>query len=320
MTPGSDGDLVTLDQLREAHKRVAGIAVRTPLLPAAWAGNLWLKAESLQPIGAFKIRGAYAKMSALSDAERRRGVIAPSSGNHAQAVAYAAREFGVPAVIVMPESAAAVKIDATRALGADVVLVPVTERESRAELLAAEHGYVMIPPYDDADVIAGQGTVGLEIVEDLPDVAAVVVPVSGGGLISGVAAAVKQLRPQARVVGAEPELAGDAAESFRQRRRVSWSPHDTARTVADGLRVRQVGSLPWRHIREYVDDIVTVTEEQILDAVRLLALRSRLVVEPSGAVSVAAVLAGAARVEGPIVAVLSGGNVDPALLARILAS
>jgi threonine dehydratase len=313
-----DADLVTLDELREAAKRIAGVAVRTPLLPAPWGGDLWLKPESLQPIGAFKIRGAYAKMSALSAEERRRGVIAPSSGNHAQAVAYAAREFGTHAVIVMPESAATVKVDATRALGAQVVLVPVSERESRADELATEHGYVLVPPYDDRDVIAGQGTAGLEIVEDLPDVGTVVVPVSGGGLISGVAAAVKQLRPQTRVVGAEPALAGDAAESFRLGRRVAWSPNDTARTIADGLRVRQLGALPWRHIQRYVDDIVTVTEEQILDAVRLLALRSRLVAEPSGAVSVAAVLSGAARPAGPTVAVISGGNIDPALLADVL--
>ncbi|HJY25084.1 MAG TPA: threonine/serine dehydratase, partial [Actinomycetes bacterium] len=219
-----DVHLVTLDELREAHKRIAQVAIRTPLIPAPWAGDVWLKAESLQPIGAFKIRGAYAKMATLSDEERRRGVIAPSSGNHAQAVAYSAREFGTKAVIVMPESAATIKVDATRALGAEVVLVPVAERESRADKLAAEHGYVVVPPYDDRDVIAGQGTAGLEIVEDLPNVGTVVVPVSGGGLISGVAAAVKQLRPQTRVVGAEPELAGDAAESFRQGRRVAWSP------------------------------------------------------------------------------------------------
>jgi threonine ammonia-lyase medium form len=313
-----DADLVTLDELREAAKRIAGVAIRTPLLPAPWAGDVWLKLESLQPIGAFKIRGAYAKMSTLSAEERARGVIAPSSGNHAQAVAYAAREFGTRAVIVMPESAAPVKVEATRALGAQVVLVPVAERESRADKLAAEHGYVLVPPYDDRDVIAGQGTAGVEIVEDLPDVETVVVPVSGGGLISGVAAAVKQLRPQARVIGAEPELAGDAAESFRRGRRVAWSPEDTARTIADGLRVRQVGALTWRHIQRYVDDVVTVTDEQILDAVRLLALRSRLVAEPSGAVSVAAVLSGAAASEGSTVAVISGGNIDPTLLARVL--
>jgi threonine dehydratase len=313
-----DVHLVTLDELREAHKRIAQVAIRTPLIPAPWAGDVWLKAESLQPIGAFKIRGAYAKMATLSDEERRRGVIAPSSGNHAQAVAYSAREFGTKAVIVMPESAATIKVDATRALGAEVVLVPVTERESRADKLAAEHGYVLVPPYDDRDVIAGQGTAGLEIVEDLPNVGTVVVPVSGGGLISGVAAAVKLLRPQTRVVGAEPELAGDAAESFRQGRRVAWSPDDTARTIADGLRVRTVGTLPWRHIREYVDDIVTVTEEQILDAVPRIALRSHLVAEPSGAVSVAAILSGAARAQGPTVAVISGGNIDPTLLARVL--
>jgi threonine ammonia-lyase medium form len=313
-----DADLVTLDELREAAKRIAGVAIRTPLLPAPWAGDVWLKLESLQPIGAFKIRGAYAKMSTLSAEERARGVIAPSSGNHAQAVAYAAREFGTRAVIVMPESAAPVKVEATRALGAQVVLVAVAERESRADKLAAEHGYVLVPPYDDRDVIAGQGTAGVEIVEDLPDVETVVVPVSGGGLISGVAAAVKQLRPQARVIGAEPELAGDAAESFRRGRRVAWSPEDTARTIADGLRVRQVGALTWRHIQRYVDDVVTVTDEQILDAVRLLALRSRLVAEPSGAVSVAAVLSGAAASEGSTVAVISGGNIDPTLLARVL--
>lgn len=313
-----DADLVTLDELREAHKRIAQVALRTPLIPAPWAGDVWLKAESLQPIGAFKIRGAYAKMARLSDEERRRGVIAPSSGNHAQAVAYAAREFGTNAVIVMPESAATIKVDATRALGAEVVLVPVAERESRADELASKHGYVLVPPYDDRDVIAGQGTAGLEIVEDLPDVGTVVVPVSGGGLISGIAAAVKQLRPQTRVVGAEPELAGDAAESFGQGQRVAWSADDTARTVADGLRVRTVGELPWRHIQQYVDDIVTVTEEQILDAVRRVALRSHLVAEPSGAVPVAAILSGAARPEGPTVAVISGGNTDPALLARVL--
>jgi threonine dehydratase len=313
-----DADLVTLDELREAHKRIVQVALRTPLIPAPWAGDVWLKAESLQPIGAFKIRGAYAKMARLSDEERRRGVIAPSSGNHAQAVAYAAREFGTNAVIVMPESAATIKVDATRALGAEVVLVPVAERESRADELASEHGYVLVPPYDDRDVIAGQGTAGLEIVEDLPDVGTVVVPVSGGGLISGIAAAVKQLRPQTRVVGAEPELAGDAAESFRQGQRVAWSADDTARTVADGLRVRTVGELPWRHIQQYVDDIVTVTEEQILDAVRQLALRSHLVAEPSGAVPVAAILSSGARPEGPTVAVISGGNIDPALLARVL--
>ena len=182
-------DLVTLDELRAAQKRVAGVAVRTPLLPARWAGDVWLKPESLQPIGAFKIRGAYTKIAALTDDERRRGVIAPSSGNHAQAVAYAARAFGIRAVLVMPESAAGVKVAATRALGADVILVPVGERSRTAEL-AEEHGYVVVPPYDDRHVIAGQGTVGLEIVEDLPDVGTVVVPVSGGGLISGVAAAV----------------------------------------------------------------------------------------------------------------------------------
>src|SRR5690606_37019222 len=213
-------DLVSLPEIERAAERIAGVAVRTPLVPfprdpaAAAAGEpaLLLKAESLQPIGAFKVRGAYAAISALSPAERERGVVTHSSGNHAQAVAYAARALGIKAVLVMPHTTPGVKVDACIALGAEVVYVEPTS-QARAETagkLADAHGFAMIPPYDDARVIAGQGTAGLEIVQDLPDVDVVLVPISGGGLIAGISAAVKALRPEAAVIGVEPELAADA--------------------------------------------------------------------------------------------------------------
>jgi len=314
--------LVTLDEIRAAAKNLAGVAVRTPLLPAPWAGpDFAVKAESLQVIGAFKIRGAYHALATLPDAERARGVAASSSGNHAQAVAYAARSFGVPAVIVIPEGAAPGKVAATRALGAEVVRVPPADRDTAAAAIAADRGLALVPPYDDARVIAGQGTVGLEIVEDWPDVDVVLVPVSGGGLISGVAAAVKALRPSARVFGVEPALAADTAESLRRGEPVFWPAERTYRTIADALRASSPGRLPWEHIQAYVDDVLTVTEDEIRAAMRRLATDARLVAEPAGAVATAAHLFhGDALPPGRRVAVLSGGNVAPALLAEILAA
>jgi threonine dehydratase len=313
--------LVTLAEIRAAARTIAGVAVRTPLLPAPWAGpGFAIKAENLQVVGAFKIRGAYHAIAGLPPAERARGVTASSSGNHAQAVAYAARAFGVPAVIVIPEGAAPGKVAATRALGAEVVRVPPPDRDTAAAAIAAERGLALIPPYDDARVIAGQATVGLEIVEDDPDVDLVLVPISGGGLISGVATAVKALRPAARVIGVEPALAADTAESLRRGERVAWSTDQTYRTVADALRATSPGRLPWEHIRAYVDDVVTVTEEEILAAMRRLALQARLVAEPAGAVATAAHLFhGEALPPGRRVALLSGGNVAPELLAAVLA-
>jgi len=314
--------LVGLDELRAAQRVIAGVALHTPLLPATWADPerpLWLKPESLQPVGAFKIRGAYAKLASLRPSERARGVVTHSSGNHAQAVAYAARLLGVRAVIVIPDAAPAVKVEATRALGAEIILVPGAERERRVAELVAAHGYVPVPPYDDPVVIAGQGSVGLEIAADLPDVEVVLVPISGGGLISGVAAAVTRLCPRAKVVGVEPELAADAAESFRRRERVAWPAERTYRTVADALRVTSVGELPWTHIEALVEDIVTVSEEEIGAAVRKLAFGSRLVAEPGGAVAAAAYLHRADQLPpGRTVAVVSGGNVDPAVYLGML--
>ncbi|QMU67508.1 threonine/serine dehydratase [Streptacidiphilus sp. P02-A3a] len=321
--------LVTLDDLRDAQKRIAGVAVRTPLLPCPWATTdgrtLHLKPENLQPTGAFKIRGAYNRLSVLTGAERARGVVAQSSGNHAQAVAYAARELGIRAVIVMPDTSPAVKVENTRSFGAEVLLVPMEERDTTPARLAAEHGYLWVPPYDDPWIIAGQGTTGLEIAEDATaldlDLRTVLVPVSGGGLISGVAAALKLTMPGVRVIGVEPELAGDAAASLRSGERQVWPFADTHRTIADGLRTNALGLLPWEHVRAYVDDIVTVTEDEIRAAVAVLARRGRIVAEPSGAVTTAAYLYRADLLPPgrSVAAVVSGGNVEPSLLAELLA-
>jgi threonine dehydratase len=312
-------DLVTEADIRAAAQRISGVVVRTPLVPFP-GEQLLVKPESLQPNGSFKLRGAYAAISALDETERRRGVVAHSSGNHAGAVALAAKLLGVPAVVVLPTNVPQVKVAAVRAAGARIVTVEPTlaARLAGAREQIEQHGYTLIPPFDDARVIAGQGTIGLEITADCPEVGCVVVPMSGGGLIAGVAVAVKAARPQARVIGVEPELAADARDSLRAGRRVAWDPQQTRRTMADALRVEQVGELPFEHIRRYVDDIVTVTEDEIATAVRRLALEARLVAEPGGAVAVAACLRGDLSADGPLVAVLSGGNIDPAMLARIL--
>ncbi len=322
--------LVNLAEIRAAAARISGIAVKTPLIQAQFprisgygtGKQIWLKAESLQPIGAFKIRGAANKILQLTSEEIARGVITYSSGNHAQGVAYAAREVGAKAVIVMPSNAPAIKRAATLALGAQVVDVGLasSERLAVAERLVCEHGYVVIPPYDDEQIIAGQATCGLEIVEALPDVDLVLAPVSGGGLLSGVAAAVKQLNPNAKVFGVEPELAGDASESFRAGVIATWPAELVSRTIADGLRTQSVGVRNFAHIQAFVDGIVTVTESEIRAAMRAIVAATRLVPEPSGAVATAALLFHAAELPTytKTVAAVSGGNVAPELLAEIL--
>lgn len=315
-------ELITVADVEAAAERVADTAVRTPLLPCTWAAPdrpLWLKPENLQPIGAFKVRGAANAIARIPEHDRARGVVAYSSGNHAQAVAYVAKRFGMPAAIVVPANTPAVKIEATRAYGAEVHVVPITDREIAAERLVAERGATLIPPFDHPDVIAGQGTIGLEIAADLPDVDLVLVPVSGGGLASGVATAIKARCPAARVVGVEPALAGDAAASLAAGRRVHWPTEDRARTIADGLRA-EPSELTFAHLHKLLDGIVTVSEDEIRAAVALLARRAHLVAEPSGAVTTAAYLYRAADLPaGRTVAVVSGGNVDPADLAGILA-
>jgi threonine dehydratase len=317
-------NLVSVTEIKSAAARLDDVALRTPLVPFARVQpRLLVKAESLQPTGAFKLRGAYAAMTALAPRERARGVIAHSSGNHAHAVAYAAALLGIPAVVVVPANAPRIKVEAARSLGARIIVCEpsLAARNRTVDQLVAEHGYAPIPPFDHREVIAGQGTVGLEIAADCPDVDLVVCPVGGGGLISGIAAAITAARPGARVVGAEPALAADARDSLRAGRRVAWPPEDTQRTIADALRADQVGELPMAHLLSQVHDIVTVTEDEIRAAMRLLATGARLVSEPGGAVAVAACLFRAAELPRAKrrVAVLSGGNVDPALLAAILA-
>jgi threonine dehydratase len=314
-------DLVTMAEIERAAERLTGVIVRTPLVPFPPSGReLLIKPESLQPTGAFKLRGAYSAIAALPDDDRARGVITHSSGNHAQAVAYAARSLNVPAVLVMPRTAPNVKVDACRALGAEIVLVEPTmdARRDTARRLADASGYALIPPFDDARVIAGQGTVGLEIVADAPDVDVVLAPVGGGGLLAGVATAVKTLRPDAKVFGVEPELAAHARESLRLGRPIEWPAAQTARTIADALRVQGLGALPYAHLSEYADGIITVTDDEIKQAMRRLLMSGRLVAEPAGAVATAAYLFHRAGLPAgrTYVAVLSGGNVDPRLLAE----
>lgn len=307
-------ELVTLDRIQQAAETITEQAIRTHLVPAAWAGRLWLKPENLQPVGAFKIRGAANAVAALPD--NATGVITHSSGNHGRALGHVAASLRMPCVIVVPDAAPQVKVDAMRATGAEIILVDGADRETVAAKLQEERGLQLIPPYDHRDIIAGQGTVGLEILTDFDDVETIVVPVGGGGLASGVGAAVKALSPRVRVIGVEPTFAADAADSLKQRHRVVWSTQDTYRTIADGART-PLSELTFAHIDAYIDEIVTVTDDEIRAAVGRLARDCRLVAEPTGAMTTAAHLKHG-RTWGRSVAVVSGGNIEPALLAELV--
>jgi len=323
MNADGPSPLVTLDEIRAAAARIRGIARRTPLVhgsssPRATA--LRLKCENMQVAGAFKIRGA-ANMLARFRREDLRGVITYSSGNHGQALACAARLLDTPALVVMPATASAVKVNGTRGFGAEIVFAGTTsaERKAAAERLQQERGFVMVPPFEHPWIIEGQGTVGLEIVEDLPDVREVYVPVGGGGLLAGVAAAVKALRPDARVIGVEPAGAAKMSRSLAAGRPITL---DTTSSIADGLLPVRPGDLTFAHARALVDEVITVDEVSLADAVRHLAREAKILVEPSGAASVAAVrqrYASLEAIDRPIVAVLSGGNCDLEMMARLLA-
>jgi threonine dehydratase len=311
--------LVTIDDIRAAAELIRPYILRTPLIPAGWGDDdrpLWIKPESLQTIGAFKVRGAFNAIGRLDESVRTRGVVAYSSGNHAQAVAYAAAVYAIPAHIVMPEETPSVKVEATRRHGAEVVLCGPGQREKVAAEVLEETGGVLVPPFDHPDIIAGQGTVGLEIAEDLPAVETVLVPVSGGGLASGIGTAIKALCPDAHVFGVEPELAADTAEAFRSGHRVDWSIEDRNRTIADGLR-SQPSDLTFAHLQKVLDGVITVSENDIRAAVRELAYKGHLVSEPSGAVVLAAYRQSATP-PGRTVMILSGGNIEPLLLQEIL--
>jgi threonine dehydratase len=314
---------VTIESLRAAARVLDGVALRTPLLDvpdltARVGVPVALKCELLQPVGAFKIRGAYHALARLVEGGGARGVVAASSGNHGQALAFAARYFGLRAVVVMPESTPQVKVDGVRRYGGEVVLAGATrsaEQGARAETIARDEGLALIPPFDHPDVIAGQGTVGLEILEQRPDVGTIVVPVSGGGLISGISVAVAALAPDVAVVGVEPEGAAKLTAAL-----AAGGPRTLAHTesMADGLLSRSVGTLTFDLMRGVVRRAVTVTEAEIAAAVRYLHHHTELRPEPSGAVAVAALLAGRLRPPGPTVAVVSGGNVDPDLYQRLV--
>ncbi|MGH7023152.1 MAG: threonine ammonia-lyase [Caulobacteraceae bacterium] len=312
-------DLITLAEIEAARARIAPFVAPTPIVTMTPTG-LRLKAESLTPIGAFKIRGAFNALLSLPEEARAAGVVAHSSGNHAQAVAFAAARLGLAATIVMPNNAPAPKVEGVRRSGAQIVTVgPASaERAARAKELAAERGAALIEPLDMAEIMAGTGTIGLEILKQAPDVEIVFAPVSGGGLLGGLAAAIKLSRPAVRVIGVEPELANDAAQSFRAGEVIAIPAEQASSTLADGLRVQKLGARTWPHIRAFVDDIVTVSEDAMRAAMRRIAAEARLIAEPSGAVAAAGALAHGSDVKRSV-AVLSGGNVDPALYASILA-
>jgi threonine dehydratase len=306
--------LVTLADIEAAARVLAPVAVRTPLLPvdelsARLGAPIWVKPEMLQRGGAFKFRGAYTYLSRLAPEVRARGVVAPSSGNHAQAVAMAARLFGVPATVVMPTTVTEAKRAGAERLGARIELAGTTtaHRMDRAVEIVEAEGATLVPPYDDPVIIAGQGTAGLEIAADLPDVGTVVVPVGGGGLSAGVATAIKAKRPNARVVAVEP-----AGAPKLTRARAAGHPVklDSTGGLADGLLAVEIGHLPFEHHQAYVDDVVVIEDEQLTRAMRFLMDRLKLVAEPSGAITLAALMTGAVAPRGPTVAVLSGGNIE----------
>jgi threonine dehydratase len=311
---------VSLADIEAAARRLDGVAVRTPLLRLPLDGEVYVKPESLQRTGSFKFRGAFNALASMPFEAIERGVVADSSGNHAQGVAAAAALHGVPATIVMPENAAPVKVARTAGWGAEIVRCANSsdERQRTAAEIRDARSLEYIPPFDDVRIIAGQGTVGLEIARELPAIATVVVCIGGGGLISGVATAVKALCPGARVIGVEPELAADAQQSLREGRIVSWPAADVTRTICDGVRTQALGELTFTTIAALVDEIVTVPEAAVLEAMRWLALEAKLVVEPTGALTLAALKTGAVAIDGPLVLVVSGGNVDPALAAAVI--
>jgi len=307
--------LVTLDEIRAARERIKGSAVYTPMLEV---GSIRLKCENLQPMGAFKIRGAFNMIAQIEKDRLQRGVITYSSGNHGQAVALAARTIGAPAVIVMPTTAPQVKVDGCKSYGAEVIMEGTTslDRQKRAEREAAARGLTIVPPFDHRQIIIGQGTMGLEILEQCPDLGTVVVPVGGGGMASGVAAAIKLSKPSVRVVAVEPSGAPKMSKSLEAGQPVTLP---SSKSIADGLMNLRPGDITFAHIRKFVDEVVQVSEEDIASNVGWLFRHARLVAEPSGAVTTAAVRLGLGHLDpsrGSVVAVVSGGNVAPEAFAK----
>ena len=312
--------MLTMAMLHDAQRVLSGVINRTPVIPSTGITDecrLFLKADCLQKTGAFKLRGAYYKIATLSDEEKARGVIACSAGNHAQGVAFAARDMGIHAVICIPQGAPLSKIEATRSYGAEVVLVPGVYDDAYAEAirLRDEKGYTFIHPFDDYSIMAGQGTIGLEILEQLPEVEQVVVPIGGGGLISGVAFAIKQLKPSCKVIGVQ---AGVVASMYASRQAGKVTTVPDAATLADGIHVLTPGSLTFEMCQKYVDEIVTVSEDEIAAAILALLEVQKTVAEGAGATPVAACMSGKVDTTKKTVCVVSGGNVDVTTLSRVI--
>lgn len=314
--------LVTGEQISAARDLLANVIRRTPMehardLGSSRGGNVFLKCENLQRTGSFKLRGAYTRIHGLSAAERERGVVAASAGNHAQGVALAANLLEIPATVFMPELAPLPKLAATRAYGAEVYTqgAVLSEALEAATAYAERTGAVFIHPFDHQDIIAGQGTVGLEILEQVPDVATVLVASGGGGLVAGLAAAIKEVKPSVRVVAVQAKNAASFTQSLQAGKPV---PVESTQTMADGIAVAGPGPMTYAHLSELVDDVVTVSEESLSRAVLLCLERRKMVVEPAGAASVAAMLEYPGEFAGPVVGLLSGGNVDPLLLLEII--
>jgi len=314
--------VVTLADIQAARELLEGVAIRTPVEESRWltglaGGPVHLKCENLQRTGSFKVRGAYNRIARLSEEERAAGVVAASAGNHAQGVALAAQLLGIKATVFMPEGAPIPKERATRAYGADVIFSGkyIDQALVRAREFAAETGAVLIHPFDHEDIVAGQGTCGLEILEQVPDVATVLVPTGGGGLVAGVATAIKSLNPAVRVVGVQAEGAAAFPISISAGEPVQL---ETMKTMADGIAVGRPGDVPFKAVQEFVDEMVTVSEESLSRALLALVERAKLVVEPAGAAAVAAILENPTAYATPAVAILSGGNIDPLLLGKVI--
>jgi len=314
--------VVTLADVRAAREVIRDVAIVTPMEQSRWlsalvGGPVWLKCENLQRTGSFKIRGAYVRISRLSPEERARGVVAASAGNHAQGVALAAQLLGIKSTVFMPEGAPIPKERATRGYGAHVVFEGRVLEESlvAARAFAAETGAVLIHPFDHVDIVAGQGTLGLEVLEQVPDARTVLVPTGGGGLLAGTALAIKAQRPDVRLVGVQAAGAAAYPESLKKGRPV---PLDAMKTMADGIAVGLPGEIPFAEVDAHVDEFRTVSEESLSRALLALAERAKMVVEPAGAAAVAALLDTPNDFEGPVVAVLSGGNIDPLLLGKVI--
>lgn len=313
--------MINIDDIKQAQNRIKGFIYKTPLIKLHLEEEVFAKAENFQKTNSFKIRGAFNFLSSLSARERAKGVTAPSSGNHAQALACAANHYGVPAAIAIPHNAPANKVEATKAWGAEVVRCggSTAERRAAAQHFVDSRGYYYVPPFDHAFTIAGQGTIGLEILEEMDDVQNVLVPTGGGGLLAGIALAIKSLNNNVKVYGVEPELAADVTESYEKGRRIMWPAEKTTSTMADGVRTQQVGELNFEIIQKHVDGFFTATEDEIVEAARFYLHKAKIMLEPTGALTLAAYLANKSQIKGKTVLIISGGNFSLEFLKQITA-